>query len=112
MAAEPLAVLCVDLDGFKAINDLYGHPAGDALLIAAAQRLRSAVRGHELVARLGGDEFAVVQAGGSSPTMPACCRPDLEALAEPLLDRPATRADQRQHRRRLVPRRRRRSRAT
>ncbi|HEX8527409.1 bifunctional diguanylate cyclase/phosphodiesterase [Allosphingosinicella sp.] len=65
---EPMAVLCIDLDGFKAVNDLYGHPAGDAVLVGAAQRLRSVVRGNELVARLGGDEFAVVQLGGSQPT--------------------------------------------
>jgi diguanylate cyclase (GGDEF)-like protein len=66
-SGDPVSVLCVDLDGFKAINDLSGHPAGDALLIAAAQRLRAAVRGHELVARLGGDEFAIVQCGGDQP---------------------------------------------
>jgi len=64
---EPLAVLCIDLDGFKTVNDIYGHPAGDELLIEVAQRLRSVTRGHELVSRLGGDEFAVVQEGGSQP---------------------------------------------
>ena len=65
---EPIAVLCIDLDGFKAVNDIHGHPAGDELLIEAAHRLRTVVRGNELVARLGGDEFAVVQEGGSQPT--------------------------------------------
>ena len=66
-AREPLAVLCVDLDGFKAVNDIHGHPAGDELLIEVAHRLRAIVRGDELVARLGGDEFAIVQQGGSQP---------------------------------------------
>ncbi|MEA3061121.1 MAG: hypothetical protein QOJ94_902 [Sphingomonadales bacterium] len=66
-AKAPLAVLCIDLDGFKAVNDIYGHPAGDALLVAAAQRLRATARGNGLVARLGGDEFAVVPFGGSQP---------------------------------------------
>jgi diguanylate cyclase (GGDEF)-like protein/PAS domain S-box-containing protein len=81
---EPVAVLCIDLDGFKAVNDIYGHPAGDALLIAVAQRLRAAVRGHELVARLGGDEFAVVQAGGQQPDHAGLLAGRiLEALVEP-----------------------------
>jgi diguanylate cyclase (GGDEF)-like protein len=83
-SADHVAVLCVDLDGFKAVNDIYGHPTGDALLIAAAQRLRSAVRGHELVARLGGDEFAVVQAGGEQPGHAGLLAGRVvEALAEP-----------------------------
>ena len=64
---EPVSVLCIDLDGFKTVNDIYGHPVGDELLVKAAQRLRAVVRGHELVARLGGDEFAVVQSGGPQP---------------------------------------------
>ncbi|HEX6374769.1 MAG TPA: EAL domain-containing protein [Allosphingosinicella sp.] len=83
-SAEPVAVLCIDLDGFKAVNDIYGHPAGDALLVAAAQRLRAVVRGHELVARLGGDEFAVIQAGGRQPDHAGLLAGRvLEALAEP-----------------------------
>ena len=65
--SEPVAVICIDLDGFKAVNDVYGHPAGDELLIGVAHRLRSVVRGDELLARLGGDEFAVVQDGGVQP---------------------------------------------
>ena len=66
--SAPLAVLCVDLDGFKTVNDVHGHPAGDELLIEVGRRLRSVIRGDELVARLGGDEFAIVQTGGGQPT--------------------------------------------
>jgi diguanylate cyclase (GGDEF)-like protein len=66
-ADQPVAMLSIDLDGFKAVNDIHGHPGGDALLVAVAQRLRAAVRGNELVARLGGDEFAVIQIGGVQP---------------------------------------------
>ena len=54
-----LAVLYVDLDGFKEVNDTHGHGVGDLLLKEAAQRLRAAVRAGDLVARLGGDEFAI-----------------------------------------------------
>jgi diguanylate cyclase (GGDEF)-like protein len=57
-----LAVLLLDLDDFKPINDRYGHSAGDAVLQAVAARLRGCVREADLVARLGGDEFAVVLA--------------------------------------------------
>ena len=57
---DQVAVLMIDLDRFKAVNDSHGHPVGDALLQLAAQRLRSAVRDGDVVSRLGGDEFAVV----------------------------------------------------
>ena len=56
-----LALLCLDLDQFKAVNDTLGHPIGDALLQAVAQRLREQTRDTDIVARLGGDEFAIVQ---------------------------------------------------
>ena len=56
-----LAVFYIDLDGFKAINDTYGHALGDRLLSAVALRLRAAVRETDIVARMGGDEFAIIQ---------------------------------------------------
>lgn len=54
------ALLLIDLDGFKLINDSFGHEAGDEFLVAAARRLKNALRGDDLIARLGGDEFAVL----------------------------------------------------
>jgi diguanylate cyclase len=63
----PFAVLFMDLDGFKTINDSLGHSVGDGVLQAFAQRLRQAVRRHGTIARIGGDEFVVVIENLDSP---------------------------------------------
>ena len=62
-AEEMVAVYVLDLDGFKQINDQYGHDTGDELLVAVAQRLQSNVRSSDVISRLGGDEFVVMSCG-------------------------------------------------
>lgn len=61
------ALLLLDLDGFKEVNDTFGHPQGDTLLVAVAERLKGSVHAGDTVARLGGDEFAILLSNGDMP---------------------------------------------
>jgi diguanylate cyclase (GGDEF)-like protein len=68
VAPHPLAVLFLDLDGFKAVNDTLGHSVGDLLLRSVAAKLRDLLPVTDRISRLGGDEFAILQISGSQPT--------------------------------------------
>src|SRR3954471_12969587 len=75
---KPFAILYIDVDEFKGVNDSLGHEVGDELLRQVASRLRACVSGNDMVARLGGDEFAIVKAGTSDVA-------ELTTLAEQIL---------------------------
>ena len=78
------ALLCLDLDGFKEINDSLGHAAGDLLLVRCGERLRQCVRGSDTVARQGGDEFAILQTDTALPAeIESLCRRIVATLATP-----------------------------
>ena len=83
---QKVAVLCLDLDQFKSVNDTLGHPVGDKLLCEVARRVEMSVREVDLVARLGGDEFAVLMTGVDSDTdIEACARRVIEAVNQPFV---------------------------
>ncbi|HVL76626.1 MAG TPA: EAL domain-containing protein [Noviherbaspirillum sp.] len=84
VAGESIAVLFLDLDRFKNVNDSLGHDVGDRLLVAAAQRIRRSVRNADCVARLGGDEFTVVLTGISGANAAVSAAQNIcRALAAP-----------------------------
>jgi len=78
---DSLAVLCLDLDRFKEVNDIFGHGAGDTVLQTVAARVTGVLRGDQVMARLGGDEFAILMPG---PTNPAAASRLAESILEAL----------------------------
>ncbi len=80
---EDVAVLFIDLDGFKEVNDEFGHSVGDELLCHVARRLEGVIRPESLVSRLAGDEFVVASFGSEAPWMPSVVGRALDALREP-----------------------------
>ncbi|MBY5992529.1 diguanylate cyclase [Ferrimonas balearica] len=80
-----LALLFIDLNDFKRVNDRFGHAAGDATLEQVARRLKGALRDQDLLARLGGDEFVVLMAEGGEAQVQAMARRVQQALAVPLM---------------------------
>jgi diguanylate cyclase (GGDEF)-like protein len=78
---EPAALVLIDLDGFKLVNDAYGHAAGDVFLLHVARLLRSAVRGGSVCARIGGDEFAILLPSITSPGQAVAVAERLLAVA-------------------------------
>ncbi len=86
LTGEPVAVLVLDLDRFKSVNDEHGHAAGDAVLKEVAYRLRTALRAYDLTYRLGGEEFVVLVLGGTLSAAAATAEKLRAALAAPPID--------------------------
>jgi diguanylate cyclase len=82
---EEIAVVFVDLDDFKVVNDTMGHATGDELLLKVANRLQTCVRGSDIAARLGGDEFAVLLTGGGLVAAQAVAGRLNRAMRQPIL---------------------------
>ncbi len=82
-AKQPFALVYLDLDFFKAVNDTLGHAAGDAVLVGAAQRMRAALPKGAIAARLGGDEFAILLPGSDPAEISAIIERTAAAVSEP-----------------------------
>jgi diguanylate cyclase (GGDEF)-like protein/PAS domain S-box-containing protein len=80
---QPVSLLMIDLDRFKSVNDLHGHPIGDRVLQHVASRLRRLVRSDDLVARLGGDEFAIVVPKTTAGAATSLAKRIIESLGKP-----------------------------
>lgn len=78
---EVFSVLCLDLDGFKDINDRYGHPAGDEVLCEVARRLQQLMRAEDTVSRIGGDEFGMVIREGAQVSTQALAQRITQAMS-------------------------------
>ncbi len=85
MSGSGASVLFCDLNGFKAVNDQFGHAAGDRVLVEVARRLTLAVRGEDLVARLGGDEFVILAPPHPTASPEGLSRRVLGAMRQPML---------------------------
>ena len=106
---HPVTLLYMDLDGFKPVNDEFGHDVGDQLLVAVAKRLAACTRSEDTVARLGGDEFAVLIDSHTAPGDAEEVSDRLAVRPDPAVhDRRASASARREHRPGGVPDRRRR----
>jgi diguanylate cyclase (GGDEF)-like protein len=90
-SGDPLSLVFLDIDGFKAVNDRLGHAAGDTVLRELAERLRGAVRGDDILGRMGGDEFVVIcpsadakAAASIAERLRVCSRQHIETGSLPL----------------------------
>jgi diguanylate cyclase (GGDEF)-like protein len=83
-ASQPFAVMVIDLDGFKAINDEYGHHAGDQLLVTIAERISGLLRPQDFVARMGGDEFTILYPSGELDAVETFTDRLIRAILDPV----------------------------
>jgi diguanylate cyclase (GGDEF)-like protein len=82
---EPFTLLCMDLDGFKAINDRYGHVAGDEVLCETARRLEEQARSEDIVSRIGGDEFSMIMRSASRDSARMLAKRISETISAPIV---------------------------